>query len=598
MAHATTRRRRREQLSPVVHFPPNEPVNRLVPGRHIITTSPVKQYSNSSHGRQLPLSLILMITSYLDSPADISRVTRSSKLLYYLNLPKLYESVTLYSYREIRYPDGRAEGFGGGSPFTMALDGLVSGKAASFVRSFRLVGMWKEIDLEDFQRGRVPDNTMILNIVIKAALERMEKLKTFCWELNTKPLKTIYQGLASKPMLTSLTLKFPRTRIVRPTVVVPPMPSLTSIYLVDIDPLCFPDDFSTLFLHARKLEDLRIEWNPRMRREKEPSICLSAYFGECLSAGVKLPIKRLALKNMFAKNNKELDRVIDPTTMESVTMINCVDPEDASTIFYDNTWILQHRQKAPGPSPKLTKLRVDRLDKSQELPLAGWGHFEEIYLVNTPPSATPSPQSSLSPAQPSSSPEKSVASPATSQSSDGKETSPSQGSLMLTRPESPHSQVEFASSFLAAITSRHGATLKKLLLSDKWCLSGPTIKHVFTSCPQITQIGLALDSNDFELLRPLIRLAPRMHAIRVLIRPDMPVYHTVADIAPEMYCFAIGLETWRPEYRNLRWVGIGSQYFELGGIYREGTTFKRRVHKRTWDEIKHVEIFGMDTFDI
>jgi hypothetical protein len=120
----------------------------------------------------------------LDDVADIARVTRASKLLYYLTLPKLYETVTLRSYPEIRYKDGRAEGFGSGSPFSMALDGLVSRNIGGYVKSFRLEGLWKECDLEDFQKGRVPDNTMMLNIVVKAALEKMDKLEAF-WYLQS-----------------------------------------------------------------------------------------------------------------------------------------------------------------------------------------------------------------------------------------------------------------------------------------------------------------------------------------------------------------------------------------------------------------------------
>jgi hypothetical protein len=61
----------------------------------------------------------------------------------------------------------------------MALDGLVSRNIGAYVRDFRLVGAWKEVGFEEFEKGRVPDNTMMLNIVVKAALEKMEKLEAF-----------------------------------------------------------------------------------------------------------------------------------------------------------------------------------------------------------------------------------------------------------------------------------------------------------------------------------------------------------------------------------------------------------------------------------
>jgi hypothetical protein len=63
----------------------------------------------------------------------------------------------------------------------MGLDGLISSpnNVAQYVKSLRLCGSWKEVDLDDFERGRVPDNTMILNIALKAAITRTQNLEDF-----------------------------------------------------------------------------------------------------------------------------------------------------------------------------------------------------------------------------------------------------------------------------------------------------------------------------------------------------------------------------------------------------------------------------------
>lgn len=62
----------------------------------------------------------------------------------------------------------------------MGLNGLISRNIAGLVRSFKLSGEWKEYDLEEFARvGRVPDNSMMLNMVVRAAVEKMEKLESF-----------------------------------------------------------------------------------------------------------------------------------------------------------------------------------------------------------------------------------------------------------------------------------------------------------------------------------------------------------------------------------------------------------------------------------
>jgi hypothetical protein len=93
-------------------------------------------------------------------------------------LPRLWENVTLRTYSELRYKNGRLEGYGGGSPFSMAVDALVSRGFATYVKTFKIVGEWREVDVEEFSKGRVPDNTMMLNIALKAALDKMDKLQS------------------------------------------------------------------------------------------------------------------------------------------------------------------------------------------------------------------------------------------------------------------------------------------------------------------------------------------------------------------------------------------------------------------------------------
>ncbi|MBE7180580.1 MAG: hypothetical protein INR71_05095, partial [Terriglobus roseus] len=178
-------------------------------------------------------------------------------------LPRLYERVTLKSYPELRYIDGDPEGYGGGSPFSMGLLGLVAGNVAAYVKELRVAGEWRERDVEEFMKGRIPDNSMMLSIAVRGALDRMALLEsfwcvpfarlvsllpvlplTFCsarWDMHAKPMQTIYQGLALRPTLTALRVKCPNQRITRPTYVVPPIRTLKSLWITDMDPLCYPD---------------------------------------------------------------------------------------------------------------------------------------------------------------------------------------------------------------------------------------------------------------------------------------------------------------------------------------------------------------------
>jgi hypothetical protein len=108
-----------------------------------------------------------------------------------MTLPRLYEQVTLHSYAEIRYnsEDGRPEGYGNGSPFAMGLNTLVSRTFTDYVQSFRVVGEWKEHDEDDYKQGRVPDNSMVLQIAMRAVVDKMNKLEAFAYVLSYSRLK-------------------------------------------------------------------------------------------------------------------------------------------------------------------------------------------------------------------------------------------------------------------------------------------------------------------------------------------------------------------------------------------------------------------------
>ena len=66
------------------------------------------------------------------------------------------------------------------SPFTMALNGLVCRNIAGNVKSLKVHGKWKDYEIRDCAKaGRVPDSDMMLNSLIRVAVERMVVLKQF-----------------------------------------------------------------------------------------------------------------------------------------------------------------------------------------------------------------------------------------------------------------------------------------------------------------------------------------------------------------------------------------------------------------------------------
>ncbi|KAK8187648.1 hypothetical protein BKA81DRAFT_372684 [Phyllosticta paracitricarpa] len=547
------------------------------PQMPIAYTSPVPAY----HHRNLPLNLLALILSHVDEIDDLARITRTSRLLYYMALPRLYEKVTLRSYNELRYKEnGRPEGFGSGSPFTMGLNGLVTKNTARYVRSFRLVGEWRESDIEDFAKGRVPDNSMMLNIAVRAAMDRMDKMEHFGWELNTKPLSTVYQGVMACPTLTSLTLKFPNTRIPRPTVVIPPLPNLREFKALDIDPLCYPDDISLMLMHAKDLEALTMHFSPRMRDEGEESTNLNTYFGRCVAAKATLHLKKFALVNLYTRaDSLDMESIISVETLEHMVFINC-QTDEAMTVFVDDTW----RLFTPKHVPKnLKSMRGDSIDRTSLSMLGRMKKIETLITVSTrrrqqlqrSPSTT-SNSAAFSPANgignqshvyTSNGPhEFKISNPTASPRTP--EINPPTGSTTAPSPRVGRENAALAADYLASITRDVGGTLRHLLLSDQWLLTTSSLASLLRACPNLEQLGVAMEDKNPGAVRGSLHHVPKLFALRLLMQgpsnvPGMDALDAAAGVLGERI---LSLELRRKEWDGVRWLGIADTVFECGGL--------------------------------
>ncbi|KAF2451974.1 hypothetical protein P171DRAFT_426386 [Karstenula rhodostoma CBS 690.94] len=540
----------------------------------------------------------------LDDAADLARVTRTSRLFYYMTLPRLYEEVTLRTYAELRYVNGRPTGYGSGSPFAMGLNTLVSRSFADYVQTFRVIGEWREHDVDDYSKGRVPDNSMVLQVAMRAAMDKMKGLKTFAWELNTKPLHTVYEGLMQKSSLTCLILRFPSRRIPRPTTAIPPLPSLTTLICYDIDPLASPDSISLLLLTSKKLENLKLHFNPRMRETGEESVQLNAYFGRCIAAGYPVVLKRFALYNLYCRNQDEdFEKATNPEAIEEVTIINSMGSSDPMTVFLDNTWRLNPKQPVP---KNLKMLRVDSVEPEQVKMLTRFSGLERFYIISKPMSSRTA----------------SKAQTPTSPSSNTTPNMQTNGSISTPRPVTASEYKSAASDYLAAIQSNH-RTMRHLLLSDQWTLSDDALFKVCQTLPHLEQLGFACSVPPMESMREIFSLTPNLWAIRILIPPGS-LFQARTDVMDiEMHQFALATEMWRPQYRTLRYVGFGNMAFKLGDVVwpkgkgkaraqehaQNGSAFggrggsmielrngpMRRLEMVDTKSLDWIEIWGMDT---
>ncbi|KAJ4351196.1 uncharacterized protein N0V89_006535 [Didymosphaeria variabile] len=490
-----------------------------------------------------------------------------------MTLPRLYEEVTLRTYAELRYVNGRPTGYGSGSPFAMGLNTLVSRAFADYVQTFRVIGEWREHDVDDYSKGRVPDNSMVLQVAMRAAMDKMKNLKTFAWELNTKPLQTVYEGLMQKSSLTSLILRFPSRRIPRPTVVVPPLPNLMSLICYDIDPLASPDNISLLLLTSKKLQNLKLHFNPRMRETGEESVQLNAYFGRCIAAGYSIVLKRFALYNLYCRNQGEgFEKATNPASIEEVTIINSMGSSDPMTVFLDDTWRLSPNQPIP---TNLKMLRVDSVEPEQVPMLTKFQGLERFYIVSKPFSSK-----TTSTAQ-------TPTSPSSNTTPNMNTNGHSACSTSTPRPITEGECKSVAGDYLAAIQSNH-RTMRHLLLSDHWNLSDDALFKICQTLPHLEQLGFACFVPPMESLRQILSHTPKLWAIRMLVPPGSPFQARLDAMDIEMHQFALATEMWRPQYRQLKYVGMGNKAFKLGDVVWP----KGKSKARAEEEAQHSSAFG------
>ncbi|KAL3459065.1 hypothetical protein BJX64DRAFT_291608 [Aspergillus heterothallicus] len=471
----------------------------------------------------LPLNLIAQIVACLDDPGDLARLCQTCRVLNYMALPQLYRNLTLTSYDKIRYRGDTPEGMGSASPFTMGLNAVITRPYAGLVRSLALRGDWREQELEEHARvGRVPDSSMMLNITVRAAVDRMQDLESFRWELSTKMLETVYLGLAQLPKLTSLTIRFPSSRHPRPTTVIPAMPHLRYLKITDIDPLCYPDDISTLLWKARKLKELKMHWSPRMRNMQEPSVMLHDYFRKCIVAKQPLAVKKFGMSNMYARHSEDFNIAFDIDTVEDITMLNET-RLDASALntFVDSSWPV-----TPAHKPKLKSIRLNIYNQRQAEFFSSFTGLERLYLVSATSSTDyvnsprdhPSPTTLTPPASDHTAPLSTSHDLITPTSAD----SPS---------NSPSLQVRIREASLNSIILNHAATLRHLLLPARWPLSSTLIARLVHASPQLEQLAFAAEFSSMDNLGLLLPFLRNLQALRLLI-PTGPTAATDDSCGP------------------------------------------------------------------
>ncbi|KAG8630947.1 hypothetical protein KVT40_000087 [Elsinoe batatas] len=571
---------------------------------HTISSAP-QAMTGGPGGMGLPLNIVSLIIAQIDNLGDVSRLCRTSRLLYYMALPKLYENVTLRSYTEVRRVNGRVEGLGGGSPICTALGALATSQAASVVKHLLVQGSWKETD--DYMLGRIPDATVLLSIAVRAAIDRMINMYSFSWTLDTKPLRSIYQGLTLRPSLTSFTLEFPSSRTPRPVLLVPPIPSLKSFTVRNLDPLCYNDDVSHLIYGSRNLVELTIHFSPRMRLEAECSASLSTYFGRCIQAGYKIPIQKIMMQNFYGPNRGQLYQAMMQETMVSSHFLDMFGGAHGprTNVFIDETW----RRIPPVLHFNWKIHRSNELAMQHTRILRGFHGLEELYLVSRSLQTIPSPppaqiDSPTSPLNPLASTGSKTASPAPTHLSSSSSSAPSPSSAPAMDPSFlPGAEVDaLGAEYLDAILSSHGTTLHTLLLFDKFGLDESQIADIATRAPLMRHLGVALEGKE-GVFRKLIPSFPKLRTLRILENHLIRRLGVFEEENLAEVCKEFGRQIVRCGNEGLRWIGIGELVFKVGRreefeTAKGGRETRAVLERRTWGDVEGLGLWDMDKLEL
>ena len=401
--------------------------------------------------------------------------------------------------------------------------------------------------------------------------------------MNIKMLPTVWQGLAQKQTLTKLTIKFPSNRHPRPVAVAPAIPNLQYLKLINLDPLCYLDDLSLILANSKKLRDIKLHWNPRIRETREPSINGYVYFGKLTSP---MQLRSFAVVNLYTNHASDchLQPIFDPNTLEEITFLNSTSGigDDGATEFMDGGY-RKANDKAP---PSIKMMRLDKVSHEQCDFLGRFRGLERLYLIG------PHLQPRRNKKDPSTNNTPFPNSPASSTSS------PISSDINAT--------CSLKDSYLQTITKHHGATLKHLLLLPQWRLTDDDIALIFRQCPNLEQLGMGADFSNFKNLRLMVPFLPKLTAIRLLSNPDDPTFLNQMREMDErgVHEQKIGEETRNREWSKLRYMELGGEdlIFEIGGREeweRDGKTgWKRPVRKRGLDFVGEMDIWKMDSLEI
>ncbi|KAL8730381.1 MAG: hypothetical protein Q9166_004146 [cf. Caloplaca sp. 2 TL-2023] len=357
--------------------------------------------------------------------------------------------------------------------------------------------------------------------------------------------------------------------------IVPALPSLVCLKVLDIDPLCYVDDISVLLAESKKLRELTVVWSPRMREMKEPSVNLGSIFNRCRAKDRSLTLTKVAIKNLFTYADDSCEKYYDPSAIQEITVINSTGGvgDNGAAAFVDSSF----RRMGP-PLPNLKSIRGDKVSKDFLLLLANTRGLEKLYIVGDKKANM----------------------------HDGPDNLPRSPTSNGSSTPSDLRSDSLRDDMIEAIAQNHGQTLRHLLLPPQWRLTSDNIALIIRNCPNLEQIGFGAEFDRFMSMRLLMPFLPKVTAVRILDNPDSNDFrdkmHELDDGRHEKH---IGSATSAREWTKVRWMELADLLFETGKTELMDDpdnpgkmSYRRNVWKQDRKAVKDIEIWKMDSLDV
>lgn len=327
-----------------------------------------------------------------------------------------------------------------------------------------------------------------------------------------------------------------------------------------------------------------------MREAHEPSINLAAYFGKCMAAQYRMPLRSMAIQNLYAHHDHEARcEIFDPSRLEEMTFLNSTGGigDDGATAFMDTDW----RGLETTAPLQLKSLRIDKVSRPQCEYLTQINSLERLYLIS------PHIRNHDEKVQ-----------------CDGATTLPRSPPSSTGSPGSVDNNniVALKDDYLKAIIKHHGRTLKHLLLLPQWRLTDDDIAGIVRQCPNLEQMGIGVEFDNFKHLRLLVPFLSNLTVFRLLGNPDdMTFVNKMRELDEKgMHEEKIGEETVNQQWSRLRYMELGADdmIFEVGNrelmeeVNGGGATgklvYRRLVKKTQWESVRNIDIWKMDSLDL